>query len=50
MSIIQRRERREEEQQQQQQQQQAEQYNMVCLWEVRERERDVYPRPITTAM
>ena len=46
MSIIQRRERREEEQQQQQQ---VEQYNMVCLWEARERERDAYPRPITAA-
>ena len=32
-----------------QQQQQVEQYNMVSLWEARERERDVYPRPITVA-
>ena len=44
MSIIQRHERREEEQQQQ-----VEQYNMVHLWEARERERDLYPRPITAA-
>ena len=32
-----------------QQQQQAEQYDMVRLWEARERDRDVYPRPITTS-
>ena len=44
MSIIQRRERREEGEQQQQQ---VEQYNMVCMWEARERERDAYPCPIT---
>ena len=47
MSITQRLERREEGQAQQQQ---VEQYKMVHLWEARERERDVYPRPITTAM
>ena len=44
MSIIQRCERREEGEQQQQR---AEQYNMVHLWEARERERDAYPRSIT---
>ena len=44
MSIIQRRERREEGQQQQQQ---MKKYNMVYLWEARERERDAYPHPIT---
>ena len=32
-----------------QQQQQAEQYDMVRLWEARERERDAYPHPITAA-
>ena len=31
-----------------QQQQQAEKFDMVLLWEARERERDAYPRPITT--
>ena len=46
MSIIQLRERREE---REQQQQQAEQYNMVRLWEARERERYAYPHPITIA-
>ena len=44
MSIIQRCERREEGEQQQQ----VEQYNMVHLWEAQERERDAYPRLITT--
>ena len=34
---------REEEEQQQQQ---VEQYDMLRLWEARERERDAYPRPI----
>ena len=33
--------------QEQQQQQQAEQYNMICQWEARERERDGCPHPIT---
>ena len=37
---------REEEEQQQQQ---VEQYDMVHLWEARERERDAYHRPITIA-
>ena len=46
MSITQRLERREEGQAQQQQ---VEQYNMVRLWEARERERDAYPHPITAA-
>ena len=36
---------REEEEQQQQQ---VEQYDMLRQWEARERERDVYPCPITT--
>ena len=31
-----------------QQQQQGEEYDMVCLWEAWERERDEYPRPIAT--
>ena len=43
MSIIQRRERIEEGEQQQQQ---VEKYNMVRLWEAREKERDAFPRPI----
>ena len=46
MSIIQRHERREEGEQQQQQ---VEKYNMVRLWEARERERDAHPLPITVA-
>ena len=33
--------------QEQQQQQQAEKYDMIRQWEVRERERDGFPRPIT---
>ena len=41
MAMIQREE-------EEQQQQQDEQYDMIHQWEARERERDAYPRPITT--
>jgi hypothetical protein len=44
MLIMQRCERREK---QQQQEQRVDLYNVVWEWEVRERERDLYPHPIT---
>ena len=46
MWIIQRCQRREE---REKQQHMTDQYNLVRLWDARERERDMYPRPITTA-
>jgi hypothetical protein len=44
MLIMQRREQREK---QQQQEQRVDLYNVVREWEARERERDLYPHPIT---
>jgi hypothetical protein len=44
MLIMQRREQREK---QQQQEQRVDLYNVVWEWEARERERDLYPLPIT---
>ena len=46
MWVIQRCQSREE---REQQEHMVDQYNVVLLWEARERERDMYPHPITTA-